>query len=103
MIDVDRGEHIWTVTLNRPEKANSLTESMLLDLVCAMQAAKDARAVVLTGTGRAFCVGADLADAAPADAPAGLAAKYPGDRGIDRPSVRQRAVELARKDCSTTL
>lgn len=60
MIDVDRGEHIWTVTLNRPDKANSLTESMLLDLVRTMQAAKDARAVVLTGKGKVFSAGADL-------------------------------------------
>jgi enoyl-CoA hydratase/carnithine racemase len=60
MIDVDRGEHIWTVTLNRPDKANSLTEEMLLDLVRTMQAAKEARAVVLTGKGKVFSAGADL-------------------------------------------
>jgi enoyl-CoA hydratase/carnithine racemase len=63
MIDVDRGERIWTVTLNRPDKANSLTENMLLDLVRTMRAANDARAVLLTGKGKVFSAGADLDEA----------------------------------------
>lgn len=60
MIELDRSGEIWTVTLNRPEKANSLTEQMLIDLVQTMQDAQAARAVVLTGKGKVFSAGADL-------------------------------------------
>ena len=67
---------VATITLNRPEAMNSLdvaTKVALRDTV--RQAAEDAavRCVVLTGTGRAFCVGQDLKEhvAAPrATAPA---------------------------------
>ena len=60
MIDVDRSGPIWTVTLNRPEKANALTAEMLSDLADACAAATQARALVLTGVGKVFCAGADL-------------------------------------------
>lgn len=60
MIDVERTDTIWTVTLNRPDKANSLTEDMLVTLVDTMRAAKDAPAIILTGTGKVFSAGADL-------------------------------------------
>ncbi|WP_298968544.1 enoyl-CoA hydratase/isomerase family protein [uncultured Roseobacter sp.] len=60
MIDLDREGDVWTVTLNRPDKANALTEAMLQDLIAAMQAARAARAVILTGVGRVFSAGADL-------------------------------------------
>lgn len=60
MIDVDREGDIWTVTLNRPDKANSLTESMLRTLLDTMLAAQEARAVILTGAGKVFSAGADL-------------------------------------------
>ncbi|ABG30012.1 enoyl-CoA hydratase/isomerase family protein [Roseobacter denitrificans] len=60
MIDVDRTGDIWTVTLNRPEKANSLTEQMLVDLRDTMRAAQAARAVILSGSGKVFSAGADL-------------------------------------------
>ncbi|GIT86441.1 enoyl-CoA hydratase/isomerase family protein [Roseobacter sp. OBYS 0001] len=60
MIDVDRTGDIWTITLNRPEKANSLTEQMLVDLRDTMRAAQTARAVILSGRGKVFSAGADL-------------------------------------------
>jgi enoyl-CoA hydratase/carnithine racemase len=60
MIDVDKARDVWTVTLNRPDKANSLTEQMLVDLVATMEAAQTARAVILTGRGKVFSAGADL-------------------------------------------
>ncbi|AEI96194.1 enoyl-CoA hydratase/isomerase family protein [Roseobacter litoralis] len=60
MIDVDRTGEIWTITLNRPEKANSLTEQMLVDLRDTMRAAQTARAVILSGRGKVFSAGADL-------------------------------------------
>ena len=60
MITLDREGDIWTVTLNRPDKANALTEDMLSELRDVMQAAQEARAVLLTGTGKVFSAGADL-------------------------------------------
>ncbi len=60
MIDVDARGDVWTVTLNRPDKANSLTKEMLADLVVTMRDAGQARAVILTGRGKVFSAGADL-------------------------------------------
>ena len=60
MIEVDRAGSVWTVTLNRPDKANSLTGTMLTELAEVMEAAQDARAVILTGRGGSFCAGGDI-------------------------------------------
>jgi 2-(1,2-epoxy-1,2-dihydrophenyl)acetyl-CoA isomerase len=60
---VDRSDGVATITLNRPEALNSLTlecKGALLDAVRAAAADPAARAVVLTGAGRAFCAGQDL-------------------------------------------
>lgn len=54
---------IATVTLNRPDKLNAYTTEMGDELVDAFRAIRDddaARAVILTGAGRAFCAGVDL-------------------------------------------
>mmetsp|Transcript_23247 Transcript_23247/g.40030 ORF Transcript_23247/g.40030 Transcript_23247/m.40030 type:complete len:206 (-) Transcript_23247:544-1161(-) len=60
MIEVYDQGPIWTITLNRPDKANALTAPMLRDLADAAEAATDARAVILTGIGKVFSAGADL-------------------------------------------
>jgi enoyl-CoA hydratase/carnithine racemase len=61
MIEVTRAGAHWTLRLNRPEKANSLTRDMLSDLAAAARSAKDqAQALILTGTGKVFSAGADL-------------------------------------------
>ena len=60
MIRLDDSGPIWTVTLARPDKANSLTEAMLAELVRIARGAQDARALVLTGEGKVFSAGADL-------------------------------------------
>ncbi|WOI34319.1 enoyl-CoA hydratase-related protein [Tritonibacter scottomollicae] len=53
-----------TVTLNRPQSMNALTSQMRAEITHAMKAAAtEARAVVLTGAGSAFCTGQDLKDA----------------------------------------
>lgn len=60
---VDAG--IARLTLNRPDKLNSFTGEMhaeLRDALDRIQADKAARVLVLTGAGRAFCAGQDLAD-----------------------------------------
>lgn len=60
MIEVDRSGPVWTVTLNRPDKANALTAEMLAELVSIAEAARDAKALILTGAGKVFSAGADL-------------------------------------------
>jgi enoyl-CoA hydratase/carnithine racemase len=57
-------DHVATVTLNRPDQRNPLSATMLRDLTSAFrwcQQEPDVRVVVLTGAGRVFCAGADLA------------------------------------------
>lgn len=65
MIKLDINGGLWTVTLNRPEKANALTKAMLVELTdIATRAAVDgARVFVLTGLGGVFSAGADLDEA----------------------------------------
>jgi enoyl-CoA hydratase/carnithine racemase len=63
--EVDDG--VLTITLDRPEKLNALTRTMLGELLEALERADadDAvRAVIVTGAGRAFCAGADLSGGA---------------------------------------
>ena len=60
MINVDKTNPVWVVTLNRPDKANSLTKQMLIDLRDTAHDAKDARGLILTGEGKVFSAGADL-------------------------------------------
>lgn len=64
MIRLDREGGLWTATIDRPDKANSLTGAMLTELVeIAEAAAAEARALVLTGVGNVFSAGADLDEA----------------------------------------
>ena len=64
MIEVEKdGTGLWIVTLNRPEKANALTADMLAELISVMVDAQEARGVILTGRGKVFSAGADLAAA----------------------------------------
>src|SRR5437773_9719754 len=54
---------VLTITLDRPEKLNAFTPTMMRELLDAFDRADadDAvRAVIVTGAGRAFCAGADL-------------------------------------------
>lgn len=64
MIDLERSAEgrLWTVTLNRPDKANSLTKEMLEHLAQIVEEATQAQAtaLVLTGRGKVFSAGADL-------------------------------------------
>lgn len=54
---------VLTLTLNRPERLNALSTRLLADLTRALDegVARGARAVLITGAGRGFCSGADLA------------------------------------------
>ena len=65
----ERRDAVALVTLNRPEVLNAFDAAMRRDVRIAIERANgdDAvRAVVLTGAGRAFCAGADLAEGASA-------------------------------------
>jgi len=60
---LDLADGVATVTLNRPEAMNALdiaTKDALLASLLQVAQDPDVRCVVLTGTGRAFCVGQDL-------------------------------------------
>lgn len=63
MIELSKDDGLWTVTINRTEKANSLTRDMLRELAGIAESAYDAKALVLTGAGKVFSAGADLDEA----------------------------------------
>lgn len=85
--------HVATVTLDRPDRLNAFTDTMERQLIEAFDRADaddDVRAVVITGAGRAFCAGMDLAEAGSPedtfrewrtspDAPAGTVFDVPGE------------------------
>jgi enoyl-CoA hydratase/carnithine racemase len=60
---VEVKDAILTLTLNRPDKLNAFTGTMMhetIDVFTKVNADDDVRAIVVTGAGRAFCAGADL-------------------------------------------
>jgi enoyl-CoA hydratase/carnithine racemase len=63
-VATDLTDRIFTITLDRPDRLNAFTVPMQLELCAALDevdANPDVRAVVVTGRGRGFCAGADLA------------------------------------------
>jgi enoyl-CoA hydratase/carnithine racemase len=63
-IRYDVADQVATITLDRPERMNAFTNTMMRELIDAfdrVDADDDVRAVIVTGEGRAFCAGADLA------------------------------------------
>ena len=61
-IQVDFREAVCLITLNRPDRLNALTVEVAKDFENAVRSAvsNGSRAIVLTGSGRAFCAGGDL-------------------------------------------
>ncbi|MDA0369951.1 MAG: enoyl-CoA hydratase-related protein [Actinomycetota bacterium] len=60
----DVADHVATVTLNAPDRLNTISGAMLNELSDALLRAdrdRNVRCIVLTGAGRAFCAGLDLA------------------------------------------
>lgn len=96
-VDLDVSGRVGLVTLNRPETLNAMNNALMADLHAAVDEATahdDVRVVVLTGTGRGFCAGADLTgfdgDSAGAEEPAG-GSRSPVVDGMDRffnPAIR---------------
>jgi 2-(1,2-epoxy-1,2-dihydrophenyl)acetyl-CoA isomerase len=67
-IAVETADGVFQITLNRPDVLNSFNTQMAKELQGALKYAADeavVRAVLLTGAGRAFCAGQDLAEALP--------------------------------------
>jgi 2-(1,2-epoxy-1,2-dihydrophenyl)acetyl-CoA isomerase len=62
----EQKENVLVLTLNRPDKFNSFNRDMALQLISELErAATDntIRAILITGSGKAFCAGQDLAEA----------------------------------------
>lgn len=62
-LKVERSGHTLVITLNRPASLNAVTTPMSLAIADALEDAAaddEIRTVVITGTGRAFCAGADI-------------------------------------------
>jgi 2-(1,2-epoxy-1,2-dihydrophenyl)acetyl-CoA isomerase len=86
---------VLTITLNRPDKLNAFNTSMHQALRAALKDARgdDVRAVVITGSGRGFCVGQDLTEFS--DAPDDIADRLRGNyhpnvlaiRSLEKPVI----------------
>ena len=88
-------DHVRWIILNRPERMNAITGTMLGELNDALKAADDdtnVRVVLLTGEGRAFCSGLDLKQAASGE---GI-----GGAGLASAGVRHLST---REICTVTL
>ena len=69
-VEVLRHGPLATLRLNRPERLNAVNRALIEDVIAALDALETdptVRAVVLTGAGRGFCAGADLAERATLD------------------------------------
>ncbi len=83
------------MTLDRPERMNAMAFDVMVPLRETLESVagdNDARVVVLTGAGRAFCAGADLVDAG----------YPPGIDGLALPSIGRRSMKLL-EDVVTTV
>jgi enoyl-CoA hydratase/carnithine racemase len=75
LVRYERDGNVATITYNRPEKLNAITGPLRTELNSAWERFRDdeeAWVGIVTGAGRAFCVGADLVDGA------GAAGTWPG-------------------------
>ncbi len=65
-IKLEIADGVAVLTLNRPDRMNAFTETMMREMIAAFDetdANDDVRAVIVTGAGKGFCAGADLASA----------------------------------------
>ena len=87
LVRIDHSGSVRTLALNRPQALNSFTAAMHGELRAALDAAADdreVRCVVVTGTGRGFCAGQDLADPSVAPAQGGSATTVDVGDAIER-------------------
>lgn len=80
----DLKDGVLTLTLHRPEALNAFTRDMMNEMIDALDRADaddNVRAIIVTGSGRAFCAGADLSSGG---------STFNADARADRPSGLQR-------------
>ena len=93
-IRTERTCDVLTITLNRPERLNAAPPAMFDEIGDALDRLEGARAVLITGEGRAFCSGADLAGRG---ADAALSAGQSAYRALTR-SYNPTMIKLSRLD-----
>ncbi len=62
---LEKGDHVATITINRPDKLNALNEPTRCELIGVLSDLKndrDVRVVIITGAGKAFIAGADISE-----------------------------------------
>ena len=107
-VEYEVADGVATITLNRPESMNTMGGELLpLTNAYLAKAAsdRDVRAVVLTGTGRAFCAGGDLRDMAAGNRGAPGQSIGPGsvDRSITDLRYHMRSSQLLREMPKVTI
>lgn len=91
-LEYNVNERVATITLNRPDKFNAITERMPGDLSEAVERAGDddsAHVIVITGAGRGFCGGYDLNEFAEAESDNPAIQDMPWDAMIDYRFMRR--------------
>lgn len=86
---VDLTERVLTLTLNRPNKLNALSNDMILSAIDQVRRAvsnPEVGAIVVTGAGRGFCAGGDVSAMGPSGSALG------GDLGFEQRVDRQNAI-----------
>ncbi len=81
---------VRTITLNRPERRNAMTQAMQTELIGALEdaAASDCRVLILTGAGDAFCSGLDLSELE------SMHGKTPGEHRLDAERIARLFMTL---------
>jgi enoyl-CoA hydratase len=95
-IKIEIKDRIATVSLNRPDALNAVTTRMhheLENVWIDLASDRDVNAIVLTGAGRAFCVGADLRGVDAGELTKGQHKRHRFDRGGVQASNGRRIVE----------
>ncbi len=62
---LEKGDHVATITINRPDKLNALNEPTRRELIGVLNDLRndrDVRVVIITGAGKAFIAGADISE-----------------------------------------
>jgi len=100
----ERRDTVLVLTLNRPDRLNAVSEELYGELLAALERAesdRSLRAVVITGAGRAFCVGADLKN----HAESGHAESAESESGEGEPAADARShyVELGQRTAKALL
>src|SRR2546427_12682916 len=61
-IKIDTDGTLMVITLNRPEKRNAISPTMIAEMLAALKdvESRSERVAIITGAGKAFCAGMDL-------------------------------------------